>query len=139
MAASTVLSIVYDHPTVSSSDDPIVTKVNAFIATASHYALPGNYLVEFFTWMKYIPSSIAEWKQEAEEGYKEYSKMFLGMFHDVENRIVISYLSDPPYFPIHLWGQKQGNERPSFVGSLVRESERHCLRPIEAVWLAASI
>jgi len=139
MTASIVLSVVYDHPTVSSPNDPIVTRVNEFIETASHYALPGNYLVEFFTWMRYIPSSIAKWKREAEEGYKEYSKMFVGMFHDVETRIVTSYLFDPLYFLIHLWGQKQGDERPSFVGSLIRESERHRLRPIEAAWLAASI
>ena len=92
MGASTLLSVVYDLPTVSSPDDPTVTEVNAFIERLSHYTFPGNYLVEFFTWMKYIPSSVAKWKKEAEEGYAEYSRMFIGMFRDVENRIVISFI-----------------------------------------------
>ena len=42
MGASTVLSVVYDLPTVSSPDDPIVTKVNAFMAGLSHYGIPGE-------------------------------------------------------------------------------------------------
>jgi len=98
MTTSTVLSIVYDLPTVSSPDDPTVIKINQFIEGLIHYAVPGNYFVEFFPWMKYLPSSIAKWKKEAEEGYKEYSNMFLGLFHDVEKRIVMSFIrfSTPP-------------------------------------------
>jgi len=92
MATSTILSVVYDLPTVSSPDDPTVTKVNAFMDKLLHYALPGNYLVEFFTWMKCIPSSIAKWKKEAEEGHKEYSKLFMDLFRDVENRVVTSFV-----------------------------------------------
>jgi len=92
MAASTVLSIVYDLPTVPSPDDPTVVKVNQFLERFVYYAVPGNYYVEFFTWMKYLPSLIAKWKKEAEEGYKEYSKMFVDMFNDVENRIVMSLI-----------------------------------------------
>ena len=87
-----MLSVVYDLPTVTSPDNPTVTKVNAFMERISQYGVPGSYLVEFFTWMKYIPSSIAKWKKEAEEGYAEYSRMFIGMFCDVENRIVISFI-----------------------------------------------
>ena len=87
-----MLSVVYDLPTVSSPDDPIVIKVNKFLDKLLHYTIPGNYLVEFFTWMKYIPSSIAKWKKEAEEGYEEYSEMFMGLFCDVEDRIVRSFI-----------------------------------------------
>ena len=87
-----MLSVIYDLPTVSSPNDPTVTKVNAFMERLSHYIIPGKYLVEFFTWMKYIPSSIAKWKKGAEEEYAEYSRMFIGMFRDVENRIVMSFI-----------------------------------------------
>ena len=52
------------------------------------YASPGNYLVEFFPWMLYIPESLARWKREANAGYRFFSEMFIGMFHDVEIRIV---------------------------------------------------
>ena len=92
MGASTVLSIVYDLPTISSPNDPTVVKINQFLDRLLHYALPWNYFVEFFTWMKYLSSSIAKWKKEAEEGYKEYSEMFVGLLHDVEDQIVLSFM-----------------------------------------------
>ena len=91
-SASTVLSVVYDHPMVSSTDDPTVIKVNKFVEVSVKYAQPGNYLVEFFTWMKYIPSSVASWKRHAEERYEESSDMFVGLFREVENRIVMTFL-----------------------------------------------
>ena len=87
-SASTVLSVAYGHPTISSTDDPTVREINGFAEIAVNYALPGNYLVEFFTWMLYIPSSIAKWKRVAEERQKKYSAMFEGMFRDVGERIV---------------------------------------------------
>ena len=83
-----MLSVIYDHPTISSTDHPTVQETNAFNELSAEYALPGNYLVEFFTWMKYIPSSIAKWKRVAEERQKKYSAMFVAMFCDVEDRIV---------------------------------------------------
>ena len=72
----------------SSTDDPTVREINSFNDIAVDYSLPGNYLVEFFTWMKYIPSSIAKWKRVAEERNKKFSTMFEAMFCDVEDRIV---------------------------------------------------
>ena len=102
MGASTVLSLGYDLPTIHSPDDPAIAKVNRFVEIASDYAMPGNYLVEFFPWMKYIPSSIAKWKKEAEKGYEEYTRMFVEMFCDVENRIVMPFIwsSFPPDLPV---------------------------------------
>ena len=87
-AASTVLSVAYDHPTVASTDDATVRAIDDFTRIGVDYALPGNYLVEFFTWMLYIPSSIAKWKRVAEERQKKYSAMFEAKFCDVEDRIV---------------------------------------------------
>ena len=48
--------------------------------------------------MRYLPSSIAKWKKDAEDGYNEYSELFLGLFCDVENRIVRPFIcfSSPP-------------------------------------------
>ena len=87
-AASSILSIVYDIPTVSSPDDPTVTNINMFMDVVVEYASPGNYLVEFFPWMLYIPASLAKWKRKAKAGNIFFSKLFMGMFHDVETRIV---------------------------------------------------
>jgi len=47
-------------------------------------------MVEFFPWMLYIPSSLAKWKREATEAHHYYSKLFAGMIHDVQHRIVCS-------------------------------------------------
>ena len=91
-SASTVLSIVYDLPMVPSTDDPTVVRVNRFLDLILDYGQLGNYLVEFFTWMKYIPSSVANWKRLAEDRYKEYSDMFVGLFRDVEDRIVMTFI-----------------------------------------------
>ena len=101
-SASIVLSVVYDRPMVSSTDDLTVIKVNRFAEIAVNYAQPGNYLVEFFPWMKYIPSSVASWKRLAEERHEEYSDMYVGLFREVEHRIVITFLhySLPPRSPI---------------------------------------
>ena len=55
-ALSIMLSVNYHFPPVESEDDPAV------VATANHlermiYEMqPGSRLVEFFTWMRYIPS-----------------------------------------------------------------------------------
>jgi len=90
MATSTVLSVVYDLPMVSSTDDPSVVKGKRFNEIFMEYAQVGNHLVEFFTWMKYIPSSVASWKRLAEERYEEYSNIFVGLFREVEDRIVMT-------------------------------------------------
>ena len=87
-AASISLSVLYDLPIISSIDNPTVQEINTFNEIGADYSLPGNYLVEFFPWMKYIPSSIAKWKRTAEEQNKKYSAMFEAMLHDVEDRIV---------------------------------------------------
>ena len=84
-----MLSVVYDLPMASSIDDPTVVKVNTWTDIGVDYGGFGNYPVEFFTWMKYIPSSMAHWKRLAEERYKEYYNMFVGMVREVEDRIVM--------------------------------------------------
>jgi len=86
-----MLSILYDLPTISSAHEPTVTNIHKFTEVFIDYATPGRYFVELFPWMKYIPSSVAKWKREAEEGYKYYSKLFEDMFREVEHRIVMFF------------------------------------------------
>ena len=87
-----MLSVVYDLPMALSTDDPTVVRVTTFTDVGVEYGGFGNYLVEFFTWMKYLPSSMARWKRLAEEQHKEYSDMFIGMFREVEDRIVMTFI-----------------------------------------------
>ena len=92
---------MYDLPGVLSTHDPTVLKINKFTDTLIDYASPGHYLVEFFPWMKHIPSSMARWKRKAEQEFLEYSDVFGTMFRQVEDRIVCNL----PFFFIlvSLW------------------------------------
>jgi hypothetical protein len=51
-AASTILSILYDYPTLDSEHDKMVTKIHTFFDRLSAVA---THLVNFFPWMTYIP------------------------------------------------------------------------------------
>jgi hypothetical protein len=55
-AASMVLSVVYDKPTIKSEQDQNVKLINDFVQRLTRAAYPGAHLVEFFPWMQYIPS-----------------------------------------------------------------------------------
>jgi len=55
VAASTILSIVYDYPTLESIHDPAVKKIEDYVLRISHAAVPGSYFVNIFPWMLYIP------------------------------------------------------------------------------------
>ena len=121
-----------------SADNPTLIKVNSFNIVFLDYDNFGSYLVELFTWMKYFPSSVASWKKPAEERYKEYSYMFVGMLREVGGRIVMVFICfSLPHRSIIM--QKQGDERPSFAATLVREKGRHRLSEAEAAWTAATM
>ena len=53
---SGLLSINYNHPPVESEDASVVSNVGNHILRIMHEVHPGMRLVEFFPWMKYIPS-----------------------------------------------------------------------------------
>ena len=58
-AASMVLSVVYDQPTIKPGQDHNVRLINDFVQRLTRAAYPGAHLVEFFPWMRYIPSRSA--------------------------------------------------------------------------------
>ena len=58
-AASMVLSVVYDQPTIKPGQDHNVRLINDFVQRLTRAAYPGAHLVEFFPWMRYIPSRCA--------------------------------------------------------------------------------
>lgn len=119
--ASIGLSIVYDLPEVVTDDDPTLSRMNEFSDAFIDASSPGTYLVEIFPWMRHFPSSIAKWKKVAEETFEDGSALFQSLFRDVEDRI------------------RDGDERPSFVGTLIRERQRHSLNDLEAAWLAGTM
>ena len=54
--SSILLSVNYHLPPVDSEDDPVVVGIAKHVERLLHEAQPGTRLVEFFTWMRYIPS-----------------------------------------------------------------------------------
>jgi len=58
-AASMVLSVVYDQPTIKTGQDHPVKLINDFVQRLARAAYPGAHLVEFFPWIRYIPPRFA--------------------------------------------------------------------------------
>ena len=55
-AFSIMLSVNYHFPPLDSEDDPVVVGVVKHVERVLHEMQPGTRLVEFFPWMRYIPS-----------------------------------------------------------------------------------
>ena len=55
LATSTIMSIVYDYPTIMSEHDHVVEKIERYNDRTGHAAGMGAYFVDIFPWMKHIP------------------------------------------------------------------------------------
>ena len=56
LAASTIMSIVYDYPTILSEHDHAVEGIEKFNGHIAQALTMGSYFVDIFPWMKYIPA-----------------------------------------------------------------------------------
>jgi hypothetical protein len=56
LAASTIMSIVYDYPTILSDHDHGVEEIEQFNDHLAQALAMGSYFVDIFPWMKYIPA-----------------------------------------------------------------------------------
>ena len=80
-------TLIYDTPVLESANDPSAVPLNDFVDQLAHAVYPGAHLVEFFTWMRYLPSWMAKWKYEAVTGHRKYSTIFLELYDDVCQRV----------------------------------------------------
>ena len=55
-AASMILSAVYAYPTLKPEQDHIVEAINDFADRLFKAAVMGAHWVQFFPWMRYLPS-----------------------------------------------------------------------------------
>ncbi|KAH9966016.1 cytochrome P450 [Russula dissimulans] len=120
-AASMILSVLYGYPTIISEQDQTVEAINNCADRLTHAAYPGAHLVEFFPWMRYIPSSLAKWKRVAANSFKKDSEMFEGLFHTVEANVA------------------KGDDHQSLCSTLIREVDRNKLSSKERSWLAGTL
>lgn len=70
------MALVYDTPPLESEKDPSIAQLNAFADRVLQATLPGSHLVEFFTWMRYLPSWMAKWKRDALDCYEKDNAFF---------------------------------------------------------------
>ncbi|KAI9457954.1 cytochrome P450 [Lactarius psammicola] len=116
-AASNMLSINYHFPPVDSEDDPAVVGITNHNDRLLHELQPGNRLVEYFTWMRYIPSRFAKWKRDTEYGFIKDSLMFEGLLDKVADDLA------------------NGIDRPSFGATVITTQSRHNFSKREQAWL----
>ncbi|KAJ7229311.1 cytochrome P450 [Mycena haematopus] len=119
--ASVVLSMVYNTPALLSKEDPKITRINDFTERLVSAAYPGAYLVEYFTWMRYLPSWMAKWKRDVLEHHKIDDAMFRGLFNEVSNRAA------------------KGDQLSGFCAHLLEQEDRHGLDEKESAWTAATL
>ena len=55
LAASTIMSVVYDYPTIMSDHDHAIEGIEKYIDRITNALTIGSYLVDIFPWMKHIP------------------------------------------------------------------------------------
>ncbi|KAI0066941.1 cytochrome P450 [Artomyces pyxidatus] len=120
-SSSMIMSVTYDTPPIKSQDDPRVKDVIDFATRITTAAIPGAYLVELFTWMKYIPSRFAKWKREAEQEHVKFTTAFEKLYNTVGAALA------------------NGIDRPSISASLLKDNERNNMSVRENAWISAMI
>jgi hypothetical protein len=112
--ASTIVSILYDFPTLTSKQDNAIQDISRAL-NSSLRAAAGASLVEFFPWMVYVPQRsrtfsailsmyltskdrVAKWKREALKQSAERNERFFRLFNRVKADIV------RPLIQICRWG-----------------------------------
>jgi cytochrome P450 len=119
--SSIMLSVNYHLPPVDSEDDPIIVGVMKHVERLMHETQPGSRLVEFFTWMRYIPSRFAKWKRDAEYWFVQDTLTFERLLGKVTNDLA------------------NGIDRPCFAASVLQNPSKHDLSQREQAWLVGGM
>ncbi|KAH9022343.1 cytochrome P450 [Lactarius pseudohatsudake] len=120
-AWSIMFTVNYHFQPIESEDDPFIVGLAKQTERLLHETSPGARLVEFFTWMRYVPSRFAKWKRDAEYWFVQDSLMFRGHLGKVANDLA------------------NGVDRPSFGASVIQNQSKHDLSECEQAWLAGQM
>ncbi|KAI9457946.1 cytochrome P450 [Lactarius psammicola] len=116
-AASIMMSTNYDYPPLESEADAAVVGITTHNDRLLYELQPGNRLVEFFTWLRYIPSRFAKWKRDAQYWFINDSHMFEGFLDKVADDL------------------SNGIDRPSFSATVLTTQNKHNFSKREQAWL----
>jgi len=83
--------------------------------------LPGAYLVEFFPWLRHVPSRFARWKREVDGSFKKDTDFLEGLVKNVETDLA------------------KGGDNQSLSAKLIREAERNKLSSKERSWVTGTL
>ncbi|KAH9059152.1 cytochrome P450 [Lactarius vividus] len=112
-AWSITLTINYHLPPVESEDDLVIIGIVDHVQRVTHELEPGARLVEFFSWIRYIPSRFfAKWKR-----YTQYWFIQDSLRHERLQRI----------------------DQPSFSATLIKNQEKYRLSEREQAWLVSDM
>ncbi|KAI0256927.1 cytochrome P450 [Lactifluus subvellereus] len=120
-AASAIMSILYDYPTLENEHDKTLTEIHVFIDRILSATAFGAHLVELFPWMMLIPERFARWKREGRQHFIQHTSMFNTLLNNVRSDI------------------SKGSERPSMSATLIKDSDRNGLSNQEMSWLLGTL
>ncbi|KAI0784068.1 cytochrome P450 [Abortiporus biennis] len=116
------LSILYGLPETPEEREYAMIKVKEFVDLLSYAGQPGNYLVQYFQWMKYIPRGIARWKDELMACYEGTSTFFQLMYKNGWS----GHFTDTTSYQ-------------NMSKTIHEEQDRHGLDDIDASWLMGTL
>jgi len=87
-ASSSILSVVYDLPSIQSPEDPIFAFMDELVSGGSEALLPGSHLVETFPILDCLPDSLAKWRTRARAKFQRWSAALEEMFLRIKNKSV---------------------------------------------------
>ncbi|KAH8982499.1 cytochrome P450 [Lactarius akahatsu] len=120
-AWSIILSINYHLPPVESEDDPVIVGVVNHVERAARELRPGARLVEYFPWMRYVPSRFAKWKRDAQYWFIQDS---------LRHEPLLSKVADD---------LAKGIDQPSFGATLIKNQGKYHLSERERAWLVGDM
>ncbi|KAK1218060.1 hypothetical protein PQX77_019257 [Marasmius sp. AFHP31] len=123
-AGSLILAMLYNIPTLQSSDDPTISRINQFTSRFTQAIYPGMYFVEFFPWMRYFPASVSKWKRDAQMWYRRDTAFFRMLYDGVKDRMDKG--DDGGCFTSHVMNR-------------VRDQKGFELSETEITWLSATL
>lgn len=85
---SSLLSILYALPPCPDPFEPSLVLITELTQDVLNAAAPGQYLVEFFPILRYLPSRLCKWKRFAESVFSRSDMLFSELYKRVEKRVV---------------------------------------------------
>ena len=156
-AWSIILSIGYHLPPVESEDDPVVLGIADHVQRGLYEMQPGSRLVEYFPWMRYIPSRyvvydcaiyrelikphrFAKWKRDAQNWFIQDTLRYERLLSKVADDLVRARCCVPQMkWIIDAGSQAKGIDRPSFGATLIKNQDKYHLSGREQAWLVGAM